>query len=368
MTITSGPPSMSLEEQRDAFAERLRGDVIRSLEVASVYVGVQLGLYRALDEHGPLAAPELAERTGIHPRYAVEWLEQQTVAGILAFDLEQQRFRLPEAHRHLLVRASEEHGMGELAGLTTALMAILLQTPAVIAAYRSGGGVSFEQYGIGCSHGLDGMNPDAGDDPVATTWIPAMPDVHQRLASDRPACVADIGCSGGKALLALAHRYPHIRADGYDLDQASVDLARRNAERAGVADRVRFHCRDAAELTGTGDYDLVMSIASLHDFAQPVPVLAAMRAMTGERGTVFVADPLLDPFTGQTGEMSDRFAYAASVLHCLPTSMVFQPTAATGCAMTEATFRGYAADAGFSAVEIVLIEREGFLGFYRLTP
>ena len=363
------------QQARDAFQERFSAMVIESLEVASIYIGTQLGYYAALFEHGPQTPTEFAARTGTHERYAREWLEQQTIAGILELEAGSpeltsaaRRFRLPEAHGDLLVRLDEEHRMGETGGFVTALFSLALQTPAVIEAFRTGRGVPFESYGVACVHGVDGMSPKAEDDPLPTEWIPAMPDVHQRLQQDPPARVADIGCGGGKALIALARHYPKIEADGFDLDRTSVELARRNAERAGVADRVQFHCLDAAELGGRHGYDLVMSIACVHDMAYPVQALSAMRAMAGDGGTVFVADPLLDPFVGQIGERSDRFAYAASVLHCLPVSMVFDSSAGTGCAMKEATLRGYAAEAGYSDVQIVPIERQGFLGYYRLTP
>jgi hypothetical protein len=67
----------------DALAERLFGSTLGALELFSVYLGTELGLYRALEQHGPLTSPELADRAGIAPRYAREWLEQQAVAGLL---------------------------------------------------------------------------------------------------------------------------------------------------------------------------------------------------------------------------------------------------------------------------------------------
>lgn len=375
MAIEVARSQEQMQEVRDAFQERFSIMAIESLEVASVYIGTQLGYYAALFEHGPLAPAELAHRSGTDERYVLEWLEQQVVAGILELDpasvdlpAGSRKFVLPQAYGDLLVRLDEEHRMGEIAGFVTALLSLVLQTPAVIEAFRTGGGVPFENYGAACVHGVDGMNPNASEDPLSTEWIPAMPDVHRRLQQDPPARIADIGCGGGKALIAMAEHYPKIRAEGFDLDRTSIELARQNAERAGVSDRVTFHCKDAAGLEGHGDYDLVLSIACVHDLPQPVPVLRAMGEMAGDRGTVFVADPLIEPFAGQRAERSDRFAYAASILHCLPVSRVFEPTVGTGCAMQEATFRQYAAEAGFSDVEIVPIERTGFLGYYRLIP
>ena len=58
-------------------AERLFGDVVGALELFGVYLGDQLGLYRALNTGGPATSAELAARTGTAERYVREWLEHQ---------------------------------------------------------------------------------------------------------------------------------------------------------------------------------------------------------------------------------------------------------------------------------------------------
>ncbi|HEX7135365.1 MAG TPA: hypothetical protein VF228_22510 [Iamia sp.] len=63
--------------------QRLCDATIGALELFGVHLGTTLGLYDALDRHGPSTFPELADRAGIHPRYAQEWCEQQAVAGYL---------------------------------------------------------------------------------------------------------------------------------------------------------------------------------------------------------------------------------------------------------------------------------------------
>ena len=71
------------EARRDALVERLFGATIGAFDLCAVYIGDRLGLYRALAEHGPASAGELASAAGIHERYALEWLEHQAVSGIL---------------------------------------------------------------------------------------------------------------------------------------------------------------------------------------------------------------------------------------------------------------------------------------------
>ena len=57
-------------DEREALAERLVDDATRSMETLSVYLGLELGLYRALADLGSATEAELAARGGVAPRYA----------------------------------------------------------------------------------------------------------------------------------------------------------------------------------------------------------------------------------------------------------------------------------------------------------
>jgi hypothetical protein len=59
--------SQTAQQRRDEFAEGLFEKIIGAMEVASVYLGDRLGLYRALADGGPTTPSELAERNR-HPR------------------------------------------------------------------------------------------------------------------------------------------------------------------------------------------------------------------------------------------------------------------------------------------------------------
>ena len=51
-----------------------------------VRIGDKLGLYKALDEKGPMTSSELAKETGIAERYSREWLSHQAASGYLDYD------------------------------------------------------------------------------------------------------------------------------------------------------------------------------------------------------------------------------------------------------------------------------------------
>jgi len=152
--------------------------------------------------------------------------------------------------------------------------------------------------------------------------------------------------------------------DGFDLDDASITLATRNAADENLTDRVTFSVRDAADPGLHGRYDLVTVFEALHDMPQPVEALAAIRQLLSDDGTAIIADERVrESFTWPNAD--ERLFYSWSVLFCLPTGMAEQPSAGTGAVMRLPTLRDYAKQAGFRDVEVLPIEND-LWRFYRL--
>jgi 2-polyprenyl-3-methyl-5-hydroxy-6-metoxy-1,4-benzoquinol methylase len=230
--------------------------------------------------------------------------------------------------------------------------------------YRSGGGITFGEYGDGIREFQSAANRPQFLNLLAGTWIPAMPDVVERLESTR-ARVADVACGCGWSSIALALAYPNVSVDGFDSDAASIDEARANATARGVGDRVHFETRDAAD-AAPGGYDLVCCFEALHDMAHPVDALRAMRSMLAPNGTVFVVDErTADDLTEDDPDPMQRLFYAASVLHCLPVGRSDHDSAATGTVMRMPTLERYARDAGLTSFDVLPIDHAMFR-FYRL--
>lgn len=367
--MTVSDTALSVEDQtgRDALVERLFKSTIDALELLHVYVGDRLGLYRALSEAGPLTAGGLASAARINERYAREWLEQQAVAGILVVELGGQeaalrRYHLPDGHAEVLLDAQS---LNFLAPLARGVVGIGSVMPAVLEAFRNGGGVPYEAYGPDMRGSISALNRPMFVNQLGRDWLPAIPDVDSRLRAEPPAHVADIGCGTGWSSIAIARAYPLVRVDGFDLDLASVQDARGNAEAAGVADRVTFQVRDAADPSLAGSYDLVMAFETIHDMSNPVGALRAMRSLARDGAAVVIADErVAEEFTAP-GDDLERFMYGWSAVHCLAVGMVEPQAAATGTVMRPITLRRYAREAGFSDVEILPIEHD-FWRFYRL--
>jgi SAM-dependent methyltransferase len=356
-----------VDKQRETLVERLFGASVAMGEVLTVYLGDTLGLYRALGRSGPLTARQLADATGIVERYAREWLEQQAAAGILDVDdvssePRARRYTLPPGHVEPLLDLDSPYSIAPLCKSYVAIAGVM---PDLVAAYRSGTGVPWSVYGRDMVEAQGDFNRPWLVGSLGAEYLPSIPDVHERLASERGARVADVACGLGWAAISIARAYPHVTVDGFDLDELSIEIARQNASRAGVADRVRFEARDAAGPTLEGLYDAAIVVESVHDMSQPVEVLASIRRMLQPGGTLIVADERTeDSFTAPAGEV-ERLFYTYSVLCCLPAGLEELPSAATGTVMRRSTFERYARQAGFDGVEVLPIEHD-FLRFYRL--
>jgi SAM-dependent methyltransferase len=355
------------DTRRDALAERLFGAALGAYELMTVHLGDRLGYYRALAEGGESTSAELAAATGTHERYAREWLEQQAVAGILEVDdpeagAEERRYRLPAGHAEALI---DRDSLAHVTPMARFGVSFAHTLPAVEEAFRSGGGVSWEAFGRLGRDAQGDANRPLFANLLGSEWLPAVEDVHARLQADPPARVADVACGAGWSSIAIARAYPNVVVDGYDLDEASVELARANVAGTEVADRVTFHLRDAGDPELAGSYQLVTVFEALHDMSQPVEVLRALRGLVAEDGAVVVMDErVADEFTAP-GDEIERLMYTYSVLCCLPVGLADTPSAGTGTVMRADTLRRYATEAGFADVDVLPIEHEVFR-FYRL--
>jgi SAM-dependent methyltransferase len=355
MTTTPSPT-----DQVDAVVERLFLSMVDGMDVVAVAIGDRLGYYRALDE-APRTPDGLAEATGSHERYAREWLEQQAMSGYLV--VEDGVFRLAPGVAESLARPG-----------TSAWVAPMLRQFAAAAAHwadvadgaRTGAGLPWAGFGRDMYESQSDVNAAALLESLAGTWLPAaLPGLHARLSAGETVRVADVGCGGGWAGIALARAFPGVHVDGFDVDGPTVELARANVESEGLADRVRVLEQDLAEEYPAATYDLVMAFECIHDMPHPVPVLTAMGRMVRPDGRVLVADMAgAEEFTPD-GDPAQRCLYGYSVLVCLPDAMSGNPEGATGTVLRPATMDRYAREAGLSAATPLAVDHD-LWRFYEL--
>lgn len=346
------------ESRRDALAERMFGAAVGALDMLHVYLGDRLGLYQAMASGEPFTADTLAVRAGINERYAQEWLDHEAVSGTLdvrAGHGERREYVLPEEHAEVL---TDETSLAYLSPVALGVVGVARTMPLIIEAFRSGTGIPYEAYGADLRDAISRGNRPMFTHLLASDWFPQVPGLVERLTADPPARVADFGCGVGWSTIAMARAYPNAEVHGLDLDSASIAEAKLNAEAEGVAGRIAFEQRDAADPNLAGSFDLVCAFETIHDMCDPVNALKAMRSLRAEGGTVLVVDErVADTFTVEV-EDGERFQGGWSAVHCLPVSMLEPPAAGTGTIMRAPTLRKYAQGAGFSDIDVLPIENE----------
>ena len=359
--VHTSPDSQSQASQ--LFAGRLFSAALATAELFTAYVGIRLGLYETLARSGPLSAAMLAERASIAPRYAREWLEQQAVAAILEVDDEgkppdQRLYFLPEGHREALLDEDSAFCVAPFA--TLSIGGIMRVLPQLLAAYRSGNGVAFEDYGGEFHLAQANLNRTVYQTQLPQWIRKHLPDLHRTLGG--AARMADVGCGLGWSSIGLARAYPKLRIDAFDREARSLAIARQAAHEASVGDRVTFHGGDVRQLDASTRYDLVCILDALHDMAQPIEALRSCRELLAPAGVVLLMEPNAAEAFRVPGGETERFLYTISLLHCLPVGLSEQPSAATGTLMRPDTVRGYAAEAGFARVTLHDVGHR----FYRL--
>jgi 2-polyprenyl-3-methyl-5-hydroxy-6-metoxy-1,4-benzoquinol methylase len=366
MTVTIDPTAQaSDDERRDELAKRLMGAVLGALDLQAVYLGDRLGLYQALADGGPATAPELAERAGIHRRYAREWLEHQAVGAILEVDdvtaePDERRYTLPKGHQAVLI---DPESPSLVAPLSRALIASARAMPDLLDAYRTGAGTTDPS--ADNVESQEAMNRPQFAHHIGE-WIDALPDIAERLRSGNGRA-ADIACGTGWSSISMAKQFPGIEVDGIDLDEGSIARAKAHAAAEGVDGRVSFQFANAAAAQGEGRYDLVTIFEALHDMARPVEVLTTARRSLAPGGAVLIADERVAETFTAPGDDIDRMSYGYSLTSCLPHGLADQPSAGTGTVLRPAALEAMAREAGFGRFTILPTEHESFR-FYRLDP
>ncbi|UED84529.1 SAM-dependent methyltransferase [Streptomyces profundus] len=128
--------------------------------------------------------------------------------------------------------------------------------------------------------------------PIAAPLADERVDVLlDRALAHRPrgGRLLDLGC--GQAawpLRALATR-PEATAVGVDLDQGGLDWAAAEAERTGVADRLRLVRGDAAAFA-EGTFDAVLCVGATHAFGGLSATLEAARPLLAADGRLVVGE------------------------------------------------------------------------------
>jgi SAM-dependent methyltransferase len=325
------------------FIHRFIGDLGATMAAGNVVVGHRLGLYRALAE-GPATPEELATRTGTDPRSVAEWLRGQAAGGYVVRSpvTDAESYELTEEQAFCLT--SPDNGVYAPGGFVLALGA-LRSEPEITEAVRSGAGFGWNQQDNEVFVGCEQFFRPGYIANLTTSWIPALDGVETKLRLG--ARVADIGCGLGASSVLLGQAFPSSRVAGSDYHAGSIELARKRAAEAGVADRVGFEVADAQSFTGTG-YDLVTSFDCLHDMGDPLSAARHVREALAPDGTWMIVEPLAQDDPKDNLNPLGRSYYGFSTFLCVPNAKSQPGGFALGAQAGGAAIERVVRDAGFT--------------------
>jgi 2-polyprenyl-3-methyl-5-hydroxy-6-metoxy-1,4-benzoquinol methylase len=248
-----------------------------------IHLGDRLGLYHALRRAGPLTSDQVAERAGLDERFVREWLLGQAAARLLE-RTEDGRFELTDVGSAVLADEDDSlaFAVGAFRGGTDPAT-----VDALVDAFRTGRGVTYEQQGTAAAAGLARMTGPWSRLALNSVILPALDGVVDKLEAG--ATVIDVGCGAGVTATTLAEAFPASTCIGYDPSAIAVDMARQRAAAAGL-DNVDFVNAPAADLPRDGRADLVICFDCLHDMPRPDVALEAIRASLADDGTLLIKD------------------------------------------------------------------------------
>ncbi len=328
-------------EAVEAFLGQVVTDAAAGISVLLVHLGDRLGLYAAMADGQPVTSAELAERTGTHERLVREWLANQFVGGYVEHDAESDRFRLPAEHAFVL---ADESSPAFAQGLFDLVAAAYQSIDAELGAFRTGHGLTWGDHHPSLFPATERAFRPGYQAHLVQEWIPAVDGLHEKLTSG--ARVADVGCGHGASTVVLATAYPRSTFVGYDYHAPSLEVARHNAEKAGVGDRVRFELADATDITGS--YDLVLFCDCWHDTADPSGAARAARGALSDGGCVLLVEPYAADTLENNVSPLGRFGYGISTVVCTPCS-VSGGGPGLGAQAGEARTRAVFAEVGFGS-------------------
>ncbi|WP_331737639.1 class I SAM-dependent methyltransferase [Streptomyces sp. NBC_00019] len=330
------------------FLERVVADNAAAFAGVSTSLGIRLGLYRAMSGAGALTSDQLAQKAGLVERYVREWLAAQVAGAYVLHDPEANTYVLPDEHAAVLADPSLPTYVG---GGFTMLKALYGAEEALASAYRSGGGVSWQDYGPELAEGVAAFFKPGYDAVLVQEWLPAMEGVETKLRQG--ASVADVGCGFGHSTVLMAKAFAQSRFHGFDFHEPSVEEARKLAEEEGLGDRVTFEVAAAHDFPG-GGYDLVTFFDCLHDLGDPGAALRHAEEALADDGSCLVVEPNVSAEPGENIHPIGRSFAATSAVLCLPAAMAQNGPHALGNHPGPEALEAIAAEAGLHSWKLAV--------------
>lgn len=308
-------------------------------------LGHRTGLFDTMANLPPSTSQAIADAARLNERYVREWLGIMVTSGIVHYDPDHRHYHLPQEYAALLTRAAGADNFATVAQFLPLLGSV---EDRIVECFRRGGGVAYEHY----SRFHEIMAEESGQTVLSALEdqiLSLVPGLIKQL--DIGIAVADVGCGRGRAIHALAKRFPESYFTGYDLSVEAIEYAQQQRSRQGL-DNLTFIRQDAATLRESDRFDLVFTFDAVHDQARPDQVLRNIYRMLKPNGVYIMQD--IDAHS-EVADNRDHplgpLLYTISCMHCMSVSLAANGAglgAVWGVELAQKMLR----EAGFSDVRI----------------
>ncbi len=325
-----------------------------------VYLGDRLGLYEGMAGGAPVTPAELASRAGLAERWVKEWLEGQAAAALVD-RTDEGLFSLSAEGEEVLIREES------LAFASGAFIGGYHpdRIEDIVAAFRTGIGITYHQLGPAVARQMDRMNKPWVDGFLLDQVLPSVPGLMDRLESGGKVC--EVGSGGGITLRALAERFPDSLIEGYEPSGHAHTRALRRIQHLPNA---VVHQAGGEDVPADNNYDLVLALDSMHDVPYPDRVAAAVRRSIRSDGVWMIKDiRCSERFEDNLANPMLALQYGYSVSACLLSAASSEDAAGLGTlGFHPAAARQITADAGFSHFREFRFEDDPVHNYYEVRP
>ena len=199
------------------------------------------------------------------------------------------------------------------------MLGYLRAEPQITEAFRTGEGVGWHEHDDDVFVGCDAFYRPGYVAELVPNWIPAL-DGRRGEADGRAPGSPTSAAASGRRRCCSAEAYPRSTVVGSDYHAESIELARKKAAEAGVADRVTFEVATAQTFTGTG-YDLVTTFDCLHDMGDPLGAARRVREALAPDGTWLLVEPNAADAVEDNLNPVGRLYYDGSLFLCVPNAL-----------------------------------------------
>ena len=348
-------------EGKKAYSSLVWGYRQAETVAAMIHVGHTLGIFRAMADAGPLSARQLADKTGLHERWLLEWMRLQAAAKILVY-VPEDRFVLPAEATDILADESARAFAADsfTGGYDPEQIAGLIES------FRTGIGKTYESDGAHAVTRSEARHIKSARTQVVPVMIPALDGVLEKL--QQGALVADVGCGDGALAVALALAFPASTFHAMDPNSHAIAHVEKLAREHSLANLSTFVA--PAQTFPTSDaYDLVVTFDCIHDMTDPQGAIDEIFRHLKTDGTWFVKDIRSKPrFEENLRNPMLAMMYGFSLFSCMASAMSEPGGAGLGTLGFNADVaRTMSQSAGFTRFRMLDFKDPGNL-YYEVRP